>query len=36
MRNALINGFQVLIGNLRGLDFGFGRLPPTIYAGFQY
>jgi hypothetical protein len=35
MGNAEINSFQMLIGNLRGLDFGFGSLPPTVCGGFQ-
>jgi hypothetical protein len=33
--NPQINGFQMGIGNLRRLDFGFGSLPPTLYGGFQ-
>jgi hypothetical protein len=35
MGNPQINGFQMLIGNLRRLDFGFGSLPPTGCGGFQ-
>jgi hypothetical protein len=35
MGNSQINGFQMLIGNLRGLDFGFRSLPPTTCGGFQ-
>jgi hypothetical protein len=35
MGNPQINSFQMLIGNLRGLYFGFGSLPPTLYSGFQ-
>jgi hypothetical protein len=35
MGNPHINGFQMLIGDLRGLDFGLGRLPPTVCGGFQ-
>ena len=35
VRNPQMNGFQMLIGNLRGLDFGFGSLPPTVCSGFQ-
>jgi hypothetical protein len=33
--NPQINGFQMLIGDLRGLDFGFGCLPPTGCGGLQ-
>jgi hypothetical protein len=35
MSNPQINSFQMLIGNLRGLDFCFGGLPPTVCGGFQ-
>jgi hypothetical protein len=35
MRNSQIIGFQMLIGNMGRLDFGFGRLPPTAYGGFS-
>jgi hypothetical protein len=36
VRNPQINSPQMLIGNLRGLNFvGFGRLPPTVCGGFQ-
>jgi hypothetical protein len=30
-----INRFQMLIGNLRGVVFGFGSLPPTLCGGLQ-
>jgi hypothetical protein len=30
-----INRFQMLIGNLRSVVFGFGSLPPTACGGFQ-
>jgi hypothetical protein len=35
MGNPQIKSFQMLIRNLRGLDFGFGGLPPTVCGGFQ-
>jgi hypothetical protein len=35
MRNPQINRFQMLIRNLRGLDFGFDGLPPTARGCFQ-
>ena len=35
MGNPLINRFQMLIRNLRGLDFGFDGLPPTACGRFQ-
>jgi hypothetical protein len=35
MGNPQINGFQMLIGDLRGLHFVFGSLPPTVFGGFQ-
>jgi hypothetical protein len=35
MGNPQINSFQMLIGNLRGLNFGFGSLPPTACGGYQ-
>jgi hypothetical protein len=35
MGNAEKNSFQMLIRNLRGLEFGFGSLPPTVRGGFQ-
>jgi hypothetical protein len=35
MGNPQINNFQMGIGNLRRLDFGFGSLPPTICGDFQ-
>jgi hypothetical protein len=35
MGNPQINGFQMLIGDLCGLDVGFGRLPPTVCGGIQ-
>jgi hypothetical protein len=34
MGNPQINGFQMWVENLRGLVFGFGRLPPTVCGGF--
>jgi hypothetical protein len=30
-----IDSFQMSIGNLRGLNFGFGSLPPTACGGSQ-
>jgi hypothetical protein len=33
MGNPQVNSFQMLIGNLRALDFGFGSLPPTTCGG---
>jgi hypothetical protein len=35
MGDPQINGFQMLVGNLCRLDFGFGSLPPTACGGFQ-
>ena len=33
--NSQINSFQMLISNLRGLDFCFVSLPPTVCGGFE-
>jgi hypothetical protein len=35
LSNPQIDSFQMSIGNLRGLDFGFGSLPPTACGGVQ-
>lgn len=35
MGNSQINTFQMLIRDLRGLEFGFGGLLPTVSGCFQ-